>query len=334
MAKVKVFWPQSKWQTDRTKTRCPRIPFLGHKNQYGLISQWEHIMFSENSTPENANIDIHVPFPVFLTWSFFETHMLHAAMNSIKGKKKLQCPKVWPHPTLATYLSEVWVTIGELTVQVWLLYHQLIFEYFTLNLSRTEWWINIVVAFQGMHVSPVKHSYAWLPRKCEYWTDRHRWTDRQTPDKVIPMCRYASLATQKDRYYMPQDLSGQEHKKNINTCTSMPAHSNYFRVIASVAPTCIYLRWVSSLRTWAICRDEIFSRPVRAWIPTMVTPIGQGALPMAISRYASLACNSNNSNTQHTSYYHKWRDFLATSTGVDSHHGDSDRPGGITDGHL
>ena len=24
-----------------------------------------------------------------------------------------------------------------------------------------------------------------------------RWTDRQTPDKVIPMCRYASQATQK-----------------------------------------------------------------------------------------------------------------------------------------
>ena len=24
-----------------------------------------------------------------------------------------------------------------------------------------------------------------------------RWTDRQTPDKVIPMCRYASQVTQK-----------------------------------------------------------------------------------------------------------------------------------------
>ena len=28
-------------------------------------------------------------------------------------------------------------------------------------------------------------------------TDRHRQTDRQTPDKVIPMCHYASQATQK-----------------------------------------------------------------------------------------------------------------------------------------
>ena len=49
---------------------------------------------------------------------------------------------------------------------------------------------NIVTAFRGMHVLPAKHSYAWLPRKCDYWTDR------QTPDKVIPTCRYASQATQ------------------------------------------------------------------------------------------------------------------------------------------
>ena len=34
----------------------------------------------------------------------------------------------------------------------------------------------------------------WLP-KCDYWTDRG--TDRQMPDKVIPMCRYASQAKQK-----------------------------------------------------------------------------------------------------------------------------------------
>ena len=55
--------------------------------------------------------------------------------------------------------------------------------------------VKIVAAFQGMHVSPEKHSYAWLPRKCDYRTDRR--TDRQTPDKVISMCRYASQATQK-----------------------------------------------------------------------------------------------------------------------------------------
>ena len=59
--------------------------------------------------------------------------------------------------------------------------------------------INIVAAFRGMHVSPAKHSYAWLPRKCDYRTDRHMdgQTDRQTPYKVIPMCRYATQAKQK-----------------------------------------------------------------------------------------------------------------------------------------
>ena len=56
---------------------------------------------------------------------------------------------------------------------------------------------NIVAAFWGMHVSPAKHSYAWLPRKCDYRTDRHtdRRTDRQTTQKVIPMCRYAWQTT-------------------------------------------------------------------------------------------------------------------------------------------
>ena len=53
-----------------------------------------------------------------------------------------------------------------------------------------------MAAFRGMHVSPAKHSYAWLSRKCDYRTDRHTHTHRQTPDKVIPMCRYASQATQ------------------------------------------------------------------------------------------------------------------------------------------
>ena len=39
---------------------------------------------------------------------------------------------------------------------------------------------NIVAAFRGMQVS--KHSYAWLPRKCDYRTDRqttHTQTDRR-----------------------------------------------------------------------------------------------------------------------------------------------------------
>ena len=41
-----------------------------------------------------------------------------------------------------------------------------------------------MAAFRGVHVSPWKHSYTWLP-------------DGQTPYNVIPMCQYASQATQK-----------------------------------------------------------------------------------------------------------------------------------------
>ena len=53
----------------------------------------------------------------------------------------------------------------------------------------------IVAAFRGMHVLPAKHRYAQLPRKCGCRTDRHM--DRKMRDKVIPMCWYASQATQK-----------------------------------------------------------------------------------------------------------------------------------------
>ena len=31
--------------------------------------------------------------------------------------------------------------------------------------------LNIVAAFRGMHVSPAKHSYAWLPKRCDFQTD-------------------------------------------------------------------------------------------------------------------------------------------------------------------
>ena len=44
-----------------------------------------------------------------------------------------------------------------------------------------------------------------------------------------------------------------------------------------------YLRCSSLFMTCATFALPIFSRPYRAWIPTMVTPIGHAALPMAKS---------------------------------------------------
>ena len=50
--------------------------------------------------------------------------------------------------------------------------------------------IYIVAAFRGMHVSPAKHSYAWLSRKFDYWTDRHTHTqtDAGQSDPYVPLC--------------------------------------------------------------------------------------------------------------------------------------------------
>ena len=51
--------------------------------------------------------------------------------------------------------------------------------------------IKIVAAFRGMHVSPASVT----DRRTDRQTDGQ--TDGRTTDKVIPMCRYASQATQK-----------------------------------------------------------------------------------------------------------------------------------------
>ena len=72
-----------------------------------------------------------------------------------------------------------------------------LFLFLLINMSY-NWIINttlkIVAAFRGMHVSPAKHSFGKCDRKV-WQTDRQ--TDGRTTDKVIPMCRYASQATQK-----------------------------------------------------------------------------------------------------------------------------------------
>ena len=53
--------------------------------------------------------------------------------------------------------------------------------------------VKIVAAFRGMHVLPANIA---LESYRKVWqTDRQM--DGQTTDKVIPMCRYASQATQK-----------------------------------------------------------------------------------------------------------------------------------------
>ena len=52
---------------------------------------------------------------------------------------------------------------------------------------------NIVAAFRGMHVSSVKHSYVWLPRKCDYQKSvttgqTHKQTDARQSDPYMRLC--------------------------------------------------------------------------------------------------------------------------------------------------
>ena len=70
----------------------------------------------------------------------------------------------------------------------------------------------IVAAFQGMHVSPAKHSYASVTDgQTDRQTDRQK--DTKSTDKVIPMCRYASQATQKLRHSVQDLITRNAHVK-------------------------------------------------------------------------------------------------------------------------
>ena len=50
--------------------------------------------------------------------------------------------------------------------------------------------LNIVAAIGGMHVSPAKHSYARLPRKCDYWIEGRidGQTDAGQSHPYVPLC--------------------------------------------------------------------------------------------------------------------------------------------------
>ena len=83
------------------------------------------------------------------------------------------------------YTNPVWC-LSLIRCKIW--YQMCLLSVICINI------VKIVAAFWGMHVSPEKHSFGQCDRKV-WQTDRQ--TDRQTTDKVIPMCRYASQATQK-----------------------------------------------------------------------------------------------------------------------------------------
>ena len=119
--------------------------------------------------------------------------------------------KLWPWPWRYDLGSRSWHTLGSWTTIMWN-YIQIghrstkLWPRHDVN-RRTDrvipiyppnfvfWGINIMAAFRGMHVSPAKHSYAWLPRKCDYRTGG--LTDGQTgaeqSDLYMPLC-FADVA--------------------------------------------------------------------------------------------------------------------------------------------
>ena len=69
---------------------------------------------------------------------------------------------------------------------------------------------NVVVAFWGVHVSPAKHSYSWLPRKCDYRQTDTRTNGQTDNTQSDPYVRYASQATQKS--------TNEHHDQSTTNC--------------------------------------------------------------------------------------------------------------------
>ena len=94
--------------------------------------------------------------------------------------------------------------------------------------------INIVAAFRGMHVSPAKHSYAWLSRKCDYRTDRHTHaqTDAGQSDPYVPLC-FAGDTIKWSRYWSTCTFV---HIINFDEYTYWPGYSRRWRKLLSLLP--------------------------------------------------------------------------------------------------
>ena len=78
-----------------------------------------------------------------------------------------------PHGTFSILLPLIMFTRQSLIhIKYWIWSHDSRQVCLTMNRKI----LNIVAGFRRMHVSPTKHSYAWLPRKCDYRTDSPRFS--------------------------------------------------------------------------------------------------------------------------------------------------------------
>ena len=99
------------------------------------------------------------------------------------------------HARICVYLSTLLHTVGIKISEYFILQNEPLSSWITVStICRGLCALNIVAAFRGMHVSPAKHSYVWLPRKCDYRTDRR--TDTGQSDPYVPLCFAGTTKTQ------------------------------------------------------------------------------------------------------------------------------------------
>lgn len=95
--------------------------------------------------------------------------------------------------------------------------------------------------------------------------------------------------------------------------TDLDGSVGYFlwQKVISLLTDCKYLRVISSFMMWATLLVHIFSRADRSWMPTMVTPIGHGELPIASLMQWSMADKQSRLTQQFTTF----KRALLTSSG-------------------
>ena len=107
---------------------------------------------------------------------------------------------------------------------------------------------NIVAAFRGMHVSPVKHSYAWLPRKCDYGTDTQ--TERRTEFEKGQNL-YCQLVWD---FYHVDDLFPHSQENPALPSKNNPDTSGYFNM--NFIPCLIALLITQSAQSWVLICEQ------------------------------------------------------------------------------
>ena len=96
----------------------------------------------------------------------------------------------------------------------------------------------IVAAFWGMHVSPAKHSYALLPRKSDYRTDRHMNTRTHTDRRRTKWSLCAAMLRRRHKNITSSYLH--RHRVHGPQCWFAEKKTGYLCTVAAITKQQIY----------------------------------------------------------------------------------------------